>query len=61
MAAPPKLRDKYTLAKCCVPSVDDAVVGYYSFDDILKVHRSDCSNLDKADPERLVQLQWPDI
>jgi len=61
MASRPKLKDKYTLAKCCRPEPETAIVGYYSFDDILKVHRADCSNLDKADPERLVKLDWSEI
>ncbi len=61
MASRPKLKDKYTLANCCQPSIDDNITGYYSFDDVLKVHRSDCTNLHKAPPERLVKLAWPDI
>jgi len=61
MADQPRLKEKYTLAKCCHPSPEDSIAGYYSYDDILKVHRSDCPNLDKADPERLVRLKWSDI
>jgi hypothetical protein len=61
MASRPRLKDKYTMAKCCQPAPGSAIVGYYSFDDILKVHHADCTNLEKADPERLVQLQWPEI
>lgn len=61
MAAPPKLKDKYTLARCCRPSPEDSIIGYYSFDDVLKVHAVNCPNLNKADPERLVKLIWSDI
>ncbi len=57
----PKLKEKYTASKCCNPRQDDAIVGYCSFDDQIKVHRADCTNLAKADQNRLVQLEWKDI
>lgn len=37
------------------------MVGYFSFDDMIKVHRADCPNLTKAPPERLIELGWADI
>lgn len=55
------LKDDYVLAGCCSPQPGDAIVGYYSHTNILKVHRRDCGNLAKADAERLVTLQWADI
>lgn len=55
------LKDDYTLAKCCSPVVTDSVIGYYSHDNNLKVHRTDCSNLAKVEPQRLVQLEWDEI
>ena len=57
----PRLKDKYTSAKCCQPSPNDAIVGYFSLDDVIKVHRRDCSNLAKTDPERLISLDWKEI
>lgn len=63
----PLLNNKYTLARCCAPTKAnkaekaDKIVGYFSFDDLIKVHRADCANLKKAEPSRLVQLQWNDI
>ena len=57
----PRLKDEYTLAKCCSPGVDDEIIGYYSYDNLLKVHRKDCPNLAKAEQERLVALEWSDI
>ena len=61
MANPIRLKEEYTLAKCCTPAIGDDIVGYYSYDNVLKVHRSDCSNLVKAEQERLVTLQWNEI
>ena len=55
------LKDGYILTNCCNPGPDDKIVGYYSFDNIVKVHRHDCPNLDKADETRLVALEWADI
>jgi hypothetical protein len=56
-----KLKQKYRLSGCCSPAVRDEIVGYFSYDDHIKVHRSDCGNLAKTDPERLVSLTWPEI
>ena len=55
------LKDKYSLAKCCSPARGDEITGYFSFDDHIKVHRADCTNLQKAEPSRLVSLVWSDI
>jgi len=56
-----KLKDDYILANCCRPDEADSIMGYYSHNNILKVHKSDCANLQKADSERLVELNWGDI
>ncbi len=56
-----KLKEDYVRAKCCSPAIGDAIVGYYSHNNLLKVHRSDCASLAKADPARLVTLHWNDI
>ena len=56
-----RLRDDYVLARCCAPSSTDKIVGYYSHDNCLKVHRHDCASLTKADHARLVPLSWDDI
>lgn len=57
----PKLKDDYTLARCCSPSPPELIVGYYSHDNFLKVHAQGCPNLEKAESARLVELQWPEI
>ena len=57
----PSLKEKYTLARCCLPTLGDAITGYFSQDDVIKVHRSGCVNLSKTDPHRLIKLEWQDI
>jgi hypothetical protein len=57
----PPLREPYVLAGCCSPSETDQITGYFSYDNLIKVHRHDCANLVKAEPERLVQLKWEEI
>lgn len=57
----PRLKDKYISAKCCTPSVVDRIIGYFSYDDRIKVHRHNCPNLGKAESDRLVNLNWEDI
>ncbi|MBU8933058.1 MAG: DUF2250 domain-containing protein [candidate division Zixibacteria bacterium] len=61
MVNPIRLKEDYILAKCCTPTVGDDIVGYYSYDNVLKVHRRDCPNLAKAEQQRLVKLEWDDI
>ena len=56
-----KLKSDYVLAKCCSPSLNDEIVGYYSHTNQLKVHRHDCSRLNAVAPERLVSLRWSEI
>ena len=56
-----KLKENYTLAKCCQPEPDNEIIGYYSYNNVLKVHKKDCSSLDKAETDRLVPLNWDDI
>lgn len=56
-----RLKDEYILANCCRPARNDKIIGYYSYENILKVHRFDCPSLAKADQARLVQLEWDNI
>ena len=57
----PRLREPYVSAGCCAPHPGDPIVGYHSHDTGIKVHRSDCANLARAESERLVPLRWSDI
>ena len=56
-----RLKEDYTLARCCTPTLEDKITGYYSHNNIIKVHKENCPNLKKAEPERLVSLVWSDI
>lgn len=55
------LKEKYILAKCCNPTPEKQITGYFSHDDIIKVHSFDCENLKSTDSSRLVQLEWDSI
>ena len=62
MSDAPRLKENYTLSKCCLPLPDCEITGYNSLDGLtLKVHRLSCVNLQKADQARLVSLAWKDI
>jgi hypothetical protein len=61
MTGKPRLKEEYLLADCCRPTPEDAIVGYYSHTNILKVHRADCPNLEKTEQDRLVTLLWEDV
>jgi len=56
-----RLKDDYIIANCCNPEPDDPIIGYYSHNNIIKVHRQGCANLNKADQTRLVLLEWENI
>ena len=56
-----RLKENYTLARCCNPDQSTAITGYFSHDNVLRVHRHDCPNLAKAEPDRLVPLSWDQI
>ncbi len=56
-----KLKDGYKIAKCCSPHPTDAINGYYSYNNILIIHKTTCDNLKKAETKRLVPLYWSEI
>lgn len=56
-----KLKDDHSLSNCCSPTPDDVICGYYSHDNIIKIHKKNCQNLKNVDPERLLSLNWSDI
>ncbi len=46
------------LAGCCVPLPGDDIVGFVTRGFGVSVHKSDCPNVKKADPERIVSVRW---
>jgi len=56
-----QLKENYILANCCHPRPPEPLIGYFSHDGVLKVHKEDCPNLQHTDRERLVGLKWAEI
>jgi len=46
------------LSKCCNPRLADAVVGFYTKDGKITVHKTQCINMHTLDPEKQVKLKW---
>jgi GTP pyrophosphokinase len=48
------------LARCCTPVPGDAIVGFVTRGSGVSVHREDCVNVPglRADPDRLVDVEW---
>jgi GTP pyrophosphokinase len=48
------------LAKCCTPVPGDPILGFVTRGAGVSVHRTDCTNVAslKAQPERLVEVEW---
>jgi hypothetical protein len=56
-----RLKEGYTTAKCCSPAPDDSITGYFSYNNVIVVHKTSCENLKKVEPKRLVSLSWEEI
>ena len=56
-----KVKEGYKIAQCCSPQLVDAITGYYSYNNILIVHKATCENLKRAESKRLVPLSWVEI
>ncbi len=46
------------MGKCCNPVPGEAIVGYITRGRGITVHRLACRNLDKADADRKIEVQW---
>ncbi|MGD9365237.1 MAG: bifunctional (p)ppGpp synthetase/guanosine-3',5'-bis(diphosphate) 3'-pyrophosphohydrolase [Desulfobacteraceae bacterium] len=44
--------------KCCQPVPGDAIIGFITRGFGVTVHRSNCANVIKTNPERLIDVQW---
>ena len=47
-----------SLAQCCRPVPGDPIVGCVTQNRGITVHLKDCANIDKADPDKLINVSW---
>jgi GTP pyrophosphokinase len=47
-------------AKCCKPAPPDRIVGFVTRGRGVSVHRANCTNVKRLDPERCVTAEWGD-
>jgi GTP pyrophosphokinase len=47
-------------AKCCKPVPPEPIVGFVTRGRGVSVHRADCQNLARLDPDRRVDAEWGD-
>ena len=52
------LAEGYKRANCCKPEPGDRIIGYYSYNNEMIVHKSDCHNLNKVEEARRIELEW---
>jgi len=53
---------EYSYAKCCNPIPGDAIIGYVTIGEGIKIHRRNCHNLisqQNINDQRLVPVDWP--
>lgn len=48
----------YKLSPCCKPQAGDAIVGYVTRGNAVRIHQQSCSFLTKSDPERILEASW---
>ena len=58
---PIRLKENYSRAKCCSPEPDDSITGYFSYKNVIVVHKTSCGNLKKVESQRLLSLSWETI
>jgi GTP pyrophosphokinase len=46
------------MAHCCLPLPGEEIIGYITRGRGITVHRADCSNILKAEPQRLIEVVW---
>ena len=49
------------LGKCCTPIPGDEVVGYITRGRGVTIHRENCPNIHRLDPDRRVEVTWADV
>lgn len=56
-----RLKKGCTKAKCCSPQPDDSITGYFSYNNVIVIHKTSCDNLKKVEAKRLLSLSWDEI
>jgi len=56
-----RLKEGYTRAKCCSPEPGDVITGYFSYNNVIVVHKASCDNLKKVESKRLLSLSWDEM
>ena len=54
----------FSYANCCNPIPGEDIIGFISKTEGIKIHKKSCKNLSNlflADPQRLIEVQWPEL
>lgn len=46
------------ISRCCMPMPGDDIIGFITTGRGITVHKTDCRNLELADPARLIEVNW---
>lgn len=47
-------------AKCCSPLPGEQILGYITKQRGVSVHRAECANLKKLNPNKVIDISWPE-
>jgi hypothetical protein len=61
MSKDKKLKEGYKLAGCCSPEPNHSIKGYFSYTNMIVVHKSTCGNLKRSEPDRIISLSWEEV
>lgn len=51
----------YKIAKCCEPSEENPIIGYFKEDGSITIHEESCVTVHGLRPERLLDVAWEEI
>ncbi len=56
-----KFKEGYKVAGCCSPRPNTPILGYFSYNNVIVVHKNSCKNLKKIESGLLFSLSWEEI